>query len=93
MERLGYQRLGDFLEAYQDGDELNSAMAYLHRDDEVQTDRLVYAVTKAVVQAFGGDKKQKNKLVDDDEEIIDTTDPKFAEQFKGLTGIPGQRTR
>lgn len=93
MERLGYQRLGDFLEAYQDGAELNGLLAYLHRDDEVQTDRLMYAINRAIVQAFGGDKKKQNKLVDDDEEIIDTTDPKFAEQFKGLTGIPGQRTR
>lgn len=93
MERFGYQRLGDFLEAYRDGNELNSAFAYLHRDDEIQTDRLVYAVTKAIVQAFGDGKKQKNKLVDDDEEIIDTTDPKFVEQFKGFSGIPGRRSR
>lgn len=93
MERFGYQRLGDFLNAYQNGDELNSAIAYLHRDDEVQTDRLTYVVTKAIVQAFGGDKKQKSKVVDDDEEIIDTTKPEFVEQFQGFSGIPGQRTR
>lgn len=89
MERLGYQRLGDFLEAYQDGDELNSAMAYLHRDDEIQTNRLIYAI----IRAFNGDgKKQQQSNMFDGEEIIDTTDPKFAEQFKGLTGMPGRRS-
>lgn len=92
MERLGYRRLGDFLRDYQDGNELNSAIAYLRRDDEVQTDRLIYAVTRAIVQAFGGDKRQQ--VVDDDDgPVIDTTDPKFAESFQGFTGIPGQRTR
>ena len=89
MERLGYRRLGDFLRDYQDGNELNSAIAYLRRDDEVQTDRLIYAVTRAIAQAFGNKKQQP--VDDDDGPVIDTTDPKFAEQFKGLTGIPGQR--
>lgn len=91
MERLGYQRMADFLNAYQDGDELNSALAYLHKDDAVQMDRLTYAVTKAIVAAFGGDKKPKPQELDEDEEIIDTTDPSFAEHFQGFTEIPGQR--
>lgn len=91
MERLGYKRLGDFLNAYQDGDEFNSLLAYLRRDDEIQTDRLTYAINRAIVQAFGGDKK-KQQPVDDDEPVIDTTDPEFAQNFKGFIGAPGRRT-
>lgn len=55
-------------------------------DDEIQVNRLIYAIVKA----FNGDgKKQPNKMVDDDdEEIIDTTQPEFAEKFKGFTNTP-----
>lgn len=52
-------------------------------DDEVQVNRLIYAIVKA----FNGDKVTQ-KPVDSDEEIIDTTDPEFAENFAGFTGAP-----
>jgi hypothetical protein len=90
MERLGYKRLGSFLEDYQDSAELAHAVAYLYRDDEIQTNRLIYAI----VRAFNGDGKTKKPAVDDDdEEIIDTTDPTFAEHFKGFTGVPGSQAK
>lgn len=82
MERLGYQRLGNFLEAYQDGDELNSARAYLHRDDEVQTNRLIYIIQRAIVQAFGGGKQQPTE--EEEERVFDTTDPEFTRNFLGF---------
>lgn len=57
-------------------------------DDEIQVNRLIYAI----VRAFNGDGKPKNKIVDDDdEEIIDTTKPEFAEKFKGFTNTPVNR--
>lgn len=85
MERLGYKHLSDFLKDYPNGAELTGLFAYLQRDDEIQTNKLIYAI----VRAFNGDgKKQPNKLVDDDEEIIDTTKPDFVEKFKGFTGKP-----
>jgi hypothetical protein len=80
MERLGYQRLGAFLADYQDGTELAHAIAYLHRDDEVQMERLTYAVTKAIVQAFGGGKQQPEEK----EPVFDTTDPEFTRNFLGF---------
>jgi len=88
MDRLGYQRIGDFLKDYQDGEELAHVIAYLYRDDEMQTNRLIYAIQRA----FNGDGKTK-KPIEDDEELIDTTAPGFAEKFKGFTGVPGQRPR
>lgn len=77
MERLGYQRMADFLNAYQDGAELNCAMAYLHRDDEVQMNRLIYAIRRA----FNGDGEQQPEQP---EKVWDTTDPEFAKNFKGF---------
>lgn len=85
MERLGYKRLSDFLADHPNGVELTNLYAYLQKDDEIQTNRLIYAIVKA----FNGDKKQANTF--DGEEIIDTTKPDFAEKFKGFTGAPGRR--
>lgn len=81
MERLDYQRIGAFLDAYQDGNELNHAIAYLHRDDEVREQRLIYAVRKAIVQAFGGGKQQPEE---EKELVFDTTDPEFTRNFLGF---------
>lgn len=49
----------------------------------MKTNQMAYAI----VRALGGDQKgQKPKPKQiEDEEVIDTTDPKFAEQFKGFT--------
>lgn len=85
MERLGYQRIGNFLKDYSDSAEMAHAVAYLHRDDETQTNRLIHAI----VRAFNGDKTMQ-KPVDDDEKPIDTTSPEFAKQFQGFTGVPGK---
>jgi hypothetical protein len=67
--------------------ELTGWFEYLHMDDEVQTNRLIYAIVKA----FNGDKAQSKQQVDDDGEVIDTTDPSFLEHFQGFTGAPGRR--
>ena len=68
--------------------ELTGWQAYLRVDDEVQIQRLAYAIVKA----FNGDKKQQSKPVEA-EEVIDTTDPKFAEQFQGFTYAKPQTPR
>jgi hypothetical protein len=51
----------------------------------------------AIVKAFGGDKGQKGQKPQpkptEDEEVIDTTDPKFAEQFRGFTYAKPQPPR
>jgi hypothetical protein len=49
-------------------------------DDEIQINRLIYAIVKA----FNGDGKTKKPV--DDEEVIDTTKPEFVEHFKGFSG-------
>ncbi len=70
--------------------ELLGWLHYLEIDDEVQTQRLALAI----IRAFGGGKRSKRQVVEDeDEEIIDTTDPKFAASFKGFTNIPGAPQR
>jgi hypothetical protein len=61
--------------------EFTGWLAYLQIDDEVQAQRTAYAIAKA----FGGDRKGQKSQPVDEEEVIDTTDPKFAEQFKGFT--------
>lgn len=62
--------------------EFTGWLAYLQVDDEVQVQRLAYAIARA----FNGDKTgKKQQAAKEDEEVIDTTDPKFAEQFKGFT--------
>ncbi len=48
----------------------------------------------AICRAFNGDKDAKGAksraVEDEDEEIIDTTDPSFAENFKGFINEPGK---
>jgi hypothetical protein len=56
-------------------------------DDEAQANRLAYAITKAFA------KPSKSSIVEDDEEVIDTTAPEFAEKFKGFTNTPGARNQ
>lgn len=55
-------------------------------DDKRQVNWLIYAI----IRAFNGDKVTQ-KPVDDNEEVIDTTAPGFADQFQGFTGAPGRR--
>jgi len=64
--------------------ELTGLFEYLRADDEIQMNRLVHAIARA----FHGDKAQQKPNTVDGEEPIDTTDPKFAEQFKGFTNMP-----
>ena len=57
--------------------ELSGLLAYLEEDDE----RAIYRMAKAfslVAQTQGGHAE---------EEVIDTTAPEFATQFKGFTGV------
>ena len=62
-------------------------------DDQIRADW----VTFAIIKAFNGDGKGKAKrqaaIDDDDEEIIDTTAPEFAEHFKGFINVPGSQGR
>lgn len=72
--------------------ELTGWLAYLQVDDEVKAQWATYSVVKA----FKGDQKdQKQRSVkpDPDEEIIDTTDPDFAKNFKGFTHAKPQPRR
>lgn len=70
----------------ENGAELTGLFAYLHQDDEMQVMRTAYAIAKA----FGGDKKNTSKAgdLDEDEEVIDTTAPGFADSFKGFVNAP-----
>lgn len=66
--------------------ELTGWFAYLRVDDEVTSQKIAYAI----VRAFNGDKdskpaKNKAREQEEEEEIIDTTDPEFAEHFMGFT--------
>lgn len=85
--------MADFLADPQASAELPGWIEYERLEDELQTNRLIYAITSALVKAFGGDKKQARAHDLDDEEVIDTTDPKFAQQFKGFINQPGQVQR
>lgn len=90
-ERLGYRHVGDFLQETTSA-ELIGWQAYLQVDDEIQVQRLAYAIVKA----FNGDQKGQKKPakhIEEDGEVIDTTDPKFAEQFKGFTYAKPQQPR
>jgi hypothetical protein len=80
---LGYRHVEDFLRDQTSG-ELAGWLAYLLVDDEVQTQRMALAVNRAFV---GGKTQSGRRVVDDDEdeEIIDTTKPEFAQHFKGFT--------
>lgn len=76
----------------ENGAELTGLFAYLNRDDEMQVLRTAYAIVKA----FGGDKPKKGKahdIDDEDEEVIDTTKPEFAQNFKGFINEPGKPTQ
>lgn len=74
----------DFLRD-QSSSELSGWLAYTRIEDEIWTQRIM----QAVARVFGSGKVQRQ--VDDDEEVIDTTKPEFAEKFQGFTGAPGQR--
>ena len=54
----------------------------------MEEERQIAMLRQAIVLAFNGDKKAQASPIDDDEEPVDTTDPKFVEQFKGFTGTP-----
>jgi hypothetical protein len=56
-------------------------------DDEAQAQRTELAILKAL----GRIKTQPAKPIEDDEPIIDTTDPSFAKSFQGFINAPGQR--
>ena len=45
----------------------------------------MYRRAYAIARALGGDRKTASRGDLDDEEVIDTTTPEFAEHFKGFT--------
>ncbi len=68
--------------------ELTGWLAYLERDDGIWINRTAYATNKAF---SGGHKQPARQQVDDDEPVIDTTDPNFVKHFKGfIQGNPPQ---
>jgi len=68
--------------------ELAGWLAYLRVDDEAQAQRTAIAILKA----FNGGRQTKARDLDDDDEVIDTTAPGFADKFKGFTNAPQQRS-
>lgn len=72
--------------------ELTGWFEYLRLDDETQINKTAYAIVKA----FGGDKKKAGRSresSDEDEEVIDTTKPEFAQSFKGFINAPQKPTQ
>lgn len=65
--------------------ELSGWIEYLRIDERIRADW----ATLAIIKAFNGDRKQQASAIDDDEEVIDTTAPGFADKFKGFTNTPG----
>lgn len=68
--------------------ELTGWLAYLSVDDKVQSQRTTLALLEAMIKAGT---VHPGKPVDDDEPIIDTTDPSFAQNFQGFINAPGQK--
>lgn len=67
------------------GAELTGLFAYLRQDDEMQVLRTAYAIAKAF---NGGKQATRSRDLDEDEEVIDTTAPGFADSFKGFVNAP-----
>lgn len=73
--------MADFL-ADQSSVELAGWLEYERMDDEQQTLRMARAITMAFRV------EQRKPIDDDSEEVIDTTAPGFAQQFKGFINEP-----
>lgn len=84
MKELRYQHVEDFLRD-QTSTELSALIEQCRMDDEIQTLRMARAIT----MAFKVERKPSG--IDDDEEVIDTTKPEFAEKFEGFTNVPGTK--
>jgi hypothetical protein len=61
--------------------ELAGWLAYLRVDDEVQMQRLTIAIMKAF---RGGGQGQQPPAREEEEPVIDTTDPDFVKNFRGF---------
>jgi len=68
------------------GAELTGWFAYLRVDDQVRADW----IASAIIKAFNGNKAAQAGG-NDEEEVIDTTKPEFAQHFQGFIGKPGDR--
>lgn len=67
------------------GAELTGWFEYLRMEDEARANWMTYSI----VRAFKGDKDQQKRQTNfDDEELIDTTRPEFAESFQGFINNP-----
>ncbi len=77
--------MSDFLQGQTSG-ELAGWIAYLLVDDEVQTQRTTIAMLKALIKAGT---IHPAKPVEEDEPVIDTTNPAFAKNFQGFINAPG----
>jgi hypothetical protein len=76
-KELHYQHVEDFL-LDQTSAELTGWIEHERLEDERRINLIAYAIAKA----FNGDKKKI--AVKDEEEIIDTTQPEFVENFRIL---------
>lgn len=65
--------------------ELSGWLAYVALDDEVRAARMARAFSLAMGGQSGQGQGQATDTFEG-EEVIDTTDPAFAETFKGLIG-------
>ena len=80
-KELGYRHVRDFL-SDQSSIELSGWIEYERIDGERQINMVAQAIAKAFAKP---DEKKKASIVDDDDEVIDTTKPGFAEKFKGFS--------
>lgn len=70
--------------------ELTGWQAYLQVDDEVRAQKMAYAISKAFTSG-DGKKSSTAKTAQEEEEVIDTTDPEFAKHFKGFSHAKPQQ--
>jgi hypothetical protein len=73
--------------------ELTAWFEYLRIDDEVRTQRITYAIIKAFGGGTWAQQQTASYRTDDEEEIIDTTDPNFTKFFQGFSYEKSQQPR
>jgi hypothetical protein len=86
-KELGYKHVADFL-----ADQTSSELATWIEYEQLDSERQVNMVTHAIVRAFQKPTQtNKASVVDDDDEIIDTTQPGFTEKFEIINATPAGR--
>ena len=75
-KELGYQHVRDFLRDQSSG-ELAGWIEY----EQLDSERQINMITHAIVKAFAKPTQASKVVDDDDDEIIDTTQPGFTDKF------------